>query len=214
MAERANAERQRAAEARLRHEREQEANKRMRQAADSARIIEEAQEQLQRQEEQEAEIQWQAAIDRAQAEAVKRFKEEALDLERRNRRITEDQRRIAEEWARANARRQEEDEDFKPVVTSDQDHKREAEAAEHFIQEIMNIRRQSKAEVLKDVVLITIEVIDQELKTQKGHRKRRLAYRSDDPARLPAFVTELFAKLETGDESHEKFRFTKKRKLT
>ena len=90
--------------------------------------------------------------------------------------------------------------------------RRETAAAENFTQEIMRIRGDSKTEVLRDVVLMTLEAVDREIVAQKG-RKRKASSLHDDPARLPALVTELFAKMEANGDAPERFRFSKKRRV-
>jgi hypothetical protein len=78
----------------------------------------------------------------------------------------------------------------------------------------MKIRGERKSEVLKDVVLITLEAIDREIASQKQDRKRKASSLQDDPARLPALVTEIFAKMEANGDTPQRFRFSKKRKIT
>lgn len=129
----------------------------------------------------------------------------------------EEERIIQEQWSIAIERSHAEDErrhteEKRRLAASRQ--KQEHDAAENFIQKIMAICGESKGDVLKDVALITLEVIDSELqsqKTQNAAGKRKLVPKS--PTRLPALVTELFAKLESSSESGENFRFGKKRKL-
>ncbi|KAF2997935.1 hypothetical protein E8E13_005397 [Curvularia kusanoi] len=90
----------------------------------------------------------------------------------------------------------------------------EAEAAQKFIRDIMRIRGESKADVLKDIVLITLEAVDQEIVSQKPGCKRKISTAQDDPGRLPALVADLFTRMESYGDGKEKFRFSKKRKLT
>ena len=183
----------------------------------------EAFEQQQREYEQEAEIQWRLVIERSQEEQRKKHEqEEAAERAHKEKRTSEEQRELAAQWRQAKANREQEGKDVKPTLDSlhsscnetiDTSSQREAEAAEAFIREIMKIRGQSKTDVLRDVVLITLEVVDQEIASQKQGTKRKASSFHNDPARLPALVTELFTKLETAEDANEKFRFSKKRKV-
>lgn len=215
VAAQAQEEHKKAAEMRLLQIHKEEAMVRMRKIARLSR--EEAEKEERKREEDEAEAikQWQAVIEQAQErEAFERARIEQENATRQN--------TIAAEWRKANLRRQgAQDKDTKPNIndlrrnydqSSEDINRRETAAAEKFIQEIMEIRGESKSEVLKDAVLITLEAVDREIAAQKEGRKRKSLH--DDPARLPALVTELFAKMEANEETPEKFRFSKKRKVT
>jgi hypothetical protein len=181
----------------------------------------------QRREQSAYDDQWHTIAQLAQAENEERLRRAASERARLERSAAEEQHRMAQEWEEAKLRRdsQQQDTDVKPSLEDlEHDHsrfmqaaerqRREAEAAERFIQEIVAIHGENKEDVLKDVVLIAIEAVDSEIQTQKTResgRKRKRA--TEDPARLPTLVTELFAKLEAGGESSERFRFGKKRKL-
>lgn len=91
--------------------------------------------------------------------------------------------------------------------------RRESEAAQRFIHDIMQIREEKKVEVLKDITLIILEAVDSELKAQRdGQYKRKWAAEPKDSSRLVSLVDDIFGKLETGGEERERFRFTKKQK--
>ncbi|OSS48914.1 hypothetical protein B5807_07074 [Epicoccum nigrum] len=214
-AEQAQSQNTKAAEERLRQIQEKEANVRMRKIARLSREEAEKEESKQKQDEKEAIEQWQAAIEQAQ----ERERVERVHLERKN---AMQQKKIAEDWQRANLyRQQEQNKDVKPNIndlrndcdqSTEDMNRRETAAAENFTQEIMRIRGDSKTEVLRDVVLMTLEAVDREIVAQKG-RKRKASSLHDDPARLPALVTELFAKMEANGDASERFRFSKKRRV-
>ncbi|KAG9202377.1 hypothetical protein G6514_004351 [Epicoccum nigrum] len=199
-----------AAEERLRQIQGKEANVRMRKIARLSREEAEKEESKQEQDEKEAIEQWQAAIEQAQ------------ERERVEQKNAMQQKKIAEDWQRANLyRQQEQNKDVKLNIndlrndcdqSTEDINRRETAAAENFIQEIMRIRGDSKMEVLRDVVLITLEAVDREIVAQKG-RKRKASSLHDDPARLPALVTELFAKMEANGDAPERFSFSKKRRV-
>jgi hypothetical protein len=216
-AEHAQSQNQKVAEERLRQIRKKEAEVRMREIARLSREEAEKEERKRKDDEEEAIKQWQAVIE----QACERDRVERVRLEQEN---AMHQKKIAEDWKRANLHRQQElNEDVKPNIdelrndydqsTEDTD-QRENAAAENFIQEIMKIRGERKSEVLKDVVLITLEAIDREIAAQKQDRKRKASSLQDDSARLPALVTEIFAKMEANGDTTQRFRFSKKRKVT
>lgn len=211
-AEHAQSQNKKAAEERLRRIQKKEAEARMREIAKSSREEAELEESKRERDEQETIKGWQAAIEQARERERARIEQNNATL----------QNTIAAEWRKANLRRQEaQDEDTKPNIndlrrnydqSTEDINRRETAAAETFIQEIMKIRGESKSEVLKDAVLITLEAVDREIAVQKEGGKRKSLHH--DPARLPALVTELFAKMESIGEAPEKFRFSKKRKVT
>ncbi|KAJ4376550.1 hypothetical protein N0V86_006663 [Didymella sp. IMI 355093] len=164
----------------------------------------------QRHEESAYDDQWYTIAQLAQAEDEERLRQVASERARLERSAAEDQHRMAQERQEAKLRRDSKHQDA-DVRFSLEELEREHS---RFIQEIMAICGESKDDVLKDVVLITVEAVDSEIQTQKTReqgRKRKRA--TEDPARLPAFVTELFAKLKSGGESSERYRFGKKRTL-
>ena len=203
------------AEKRLLQIRKEEAMVRMRKIAGLSCEEAEKEEGKRKEDEAEAIKQWQAVIEQAR----ERQAFERARIEQENATL---QNTIAAEWRKANLRRQEaQDEDTKPNIndlrrnhdqSTEDINRRETAAAEKFIQEIMEIRGESKSEVLKDAVLITLEVVDREIAVQKEGGKRKSLHH--DPARLPALVTDLFVKMASIGEAPEKFRFSKQRKVT
>ena len=220
VAERANAMQQQDAQERIRRSDEKEADARMRVAAKLARTEAEVQKQKRQQDERDAEEQGLIAIQRALAEDERKRTEKTLDQQRYEKQTTEELDR--EGWHRANEHRpQGDDEAGRGAAEKDYDHimddvacqHREAEAAEKFILEVMRIRGAKRRDILKDVVLITVEAVDLEIKAQRARsHKRKSGPTYDNPQRLPALIDSLFANLETSGEEQGRFRFSKKRK--
>ncbi|KAH6644567.1 hypothetical protein C7974DRAFT_23214 [Boeremia exigua] len=150
------------------------------------------------------------AADERMQKVAKKAREDAAN-EARERQMEE--RENEQQWCEAIERSQAED-NRKRVEETLARQQKETEAAEKFIQDIMQIRGETKDEVLKDVVLITVEAVDSELKIRRAKDlKRKSGFGNEDPERLFSLLNNLFAKLEADGEERERPRFSKKRKL-